>query len=551
MELGFPITLPLGFMEWAAPYQAAVLAGLTFIQEDAPTIGAALLSSAGSLPWSTSFVGCFLGIWIGDALLYVAARHFGRPLVERSWARRFCNSAAVARSEGWFAQRGSWLILSSRFVPGTRLPTYLAAGFLRMPFGRFLLTTGLAVLVWTTALFGLAALFGGGLFRWIRPASSNLPTILGATALLVVGVRSLLVEHGIWRWLLSFGARMAKWEFWPAWLFYAPVGAHYLWLAVRYGGITVPTAANPGQFAGGFVGESKMATLKELVETSPDFTAKSYLIQGSSPEEKVSFLEQLCRDGAVSYPFILKPNVGQRGAGVKLIRSPKQVGEYLEQVHAPVIVQQYIPGPYEVGIFYFRFPGQRRGRIFAITRKLFPTITGDGEHTIEELIYQDPRSRLIASTYLRRWQKRRAEVLPVGQTLRLVEAGNHAQGCIFEDGQDLWSQVLEERIDEISQKLTGFFIGRYDIRYSNEPGLRSGRNFQIVELNGATAEATNIYDVRTSLWSAYRTLFRQWKLVFAIGAANRQRGFEGIGLRRLFHSWRETVARMRSYPCAD
>jgi len=40
----------------------------------------------------------------------------------------------------------------------------------------------------------------------------------------------------------------------------------------------------------------------------------------------------------------------------------------------------------------------------------------------------------------------------------------------------------------------------------------------------AASEATSIYDDRNSLWSAYQTLYRQWKLVFAIGAANRVRG---------------------------
>jgi len=70
--------------------------------------------------------------------------------------------------------------------------------------------------------------------------------------------------------------------------------------------------------------------------------------------------------------------------------------------------------------------------------------------------------------------------------------------------------ALAERMDAISRKLTGFNIGRYDIRYSNQEDLRAGRNFQIIELNGAASEATSIYDSRNSLLAAYRTLFRQW-----------------------------------------
>ena len=112
-------------------------------------------------------------------------------------------------------------------------------------------------------------------------------------------------------------------------------------------------------------------------------------------------------------------------------------------------------------------------------------------------------------------------------------------------------QDLECRIDEISQRLSGFFIGRYDIRYARPKDLRRGQNFQIVELNGAAAEATSIYDARNSLWNAYRTLFQQWKLVFAIGAANRRIGSQPADIRLLFRKWRETVAQVATYPMAD
>src|SRR5947207_12536665 len=91
-------------------------------------------------------------------------------MMHLSWARRFVDPVAVARSEQWFAAKGTWLLLSSRFVPGTRLPTYLAAGFLRLPFGRFLLVTGAAVAVWTVGIFLLARTFGlvllNTLMRW-------------------------------------------------------------------------------------------------------------------------------------------------------------------------------------------------------------------------------------------------------------------------------------------------------------------------------------------------------------------------------------------------
>jgi len=135
--------------------------------------------------------------------------------------------------------------------------------------------------------------------------------------------------------------------------------------------------------------------------------------------------------------------------------------------------------------------------------------------------------------------------------LKLVEAGNHAQGCIFRDGSRLCTPELKARIDDISRKLTGFFIGRYDIRFASEDDLRAGKNFQIIELNGAASEATSIYDARNSIFAAYRTLFQQWDLVFAIGAANRQRGCEPTKLALVWQKWREYSRMAATYPAAD
>jgi hypothetical protein len=291
--------------------------------------------------------------------------------------------------------------------------------------------------------------------------------------------------------------------------------------------------------------------LDELRTNSPEFTAEAHLVAPESTEIRVQFVSELLRDGHLEFPFILKPDVGQRGVGVKLVRDWSQAESYLRSTSAPLVAQRYAPGPHEIGVFYYRFPHQSRGRIFAITEKIFPVITGDGVRTVEQLIRADNRARLIAGTYLIRLGDRRDEVLAVGVTLKLVEAGNHAQGCIFQDGMHLWSEELECRINQISQKLNGFFIGRYDIRYSDAAELRSGRHFQIIELNGAASEATSVYDARNSLWNAYGTLFRQWELVFAIGAENRRRGSSSTPLPLLWRSWRQTVALVSTYPLAD
>src|SRR5262249_39351086 len=147
---------------------------------------------------------------------------------------------------------------------------------------------------------------------------------------------------------------------------YPPVVLHFLWLALKYRTFTAPTSANPGIFAGGIVGESKLVTLKELSATSPDFTSAAEIISGETLAQRLESLDAIRERLQLCLPFILKPDVGQRGAGVKLIRSLEQAKDYLKQTSAPILAQRYAPGPHEVGIFYYRFPHESRGHIFAI-----------------------------------------------------------------------------------------------------------------------------------------------------------------------------------------
>src|SRR4029077_19654752 len=127
-------------------------------------------------------------------------------------------------------------------------------------------------------------------------------------------------------------------------------------------------------------------------------------------------------------PVVIKPDVGQRGTGVKLARNLDDVRSYLSHVDGAVIVQPYHAGPFEAGVFYYRLPGCLAGRIFSITDKRFPVIVGDGVATVEELIWAHPRYRLQADTFLARHADDRDRVLDRGERLLLGIAGNHCQG---------------------------------------------------------------------------------------------------------------------------
>ena len=99
-------------------------------------------------------------------------------------------------------------------------------------------------------------------------------------------------------------------------------------------------------------------------------------------------------------------------------------------------------------------------------------------------------------------------------------------------------EAMTRRFDEIARSIPEFWFGRFDVRFADFESLRGGEGFTIVECNGAGAEATHIWDGRTTLVQAYVALFRQYALLWRIGAANRRRGFRAEG-------WRTFLARRR------
>jgi membrane protein DedA with SNARE-associated domain len=530
--------------------KAASLFFLTFFSEDAATLGGAALSAAGLLATPFGLAACFLGIWLGDLGLYALARYFGRPFLGWAWVKRRVNEDRLAKSEAWWKKRGLLVLLVARFIPGLRLPTYLIAGTLAVPFLSFAAVTALMGLVWVPLIFTLVWAAGAQAIAWYAAAKGTL-IIAALIVLVLVGVpflfrrrlAGMIRSPAMQRWL--------QWEFWPANLFYIPIGLNYVRLAIKYRGLNLPTIANPGMLTGGIVGESKEEILRDLFQTSPAFTARAGLIARGSLDQRMAQFERLCAEHRLELPVVLKPNIAQRGSGFKLVRVPDDARDYLAQVSGDVLVQEYAAGPCEVGIFYYRFPDQERGRIFAITEKIFPVVTGDGLRTVEQLILDDSRAAIMARTYLHRHRAVRGKVLAAGERLKLVEAGNHCQGCIFRDGMHLWSAELEARIDQISRQVPDFFIGRYDVRYAQDSDILAGENFKILELNGASSEATSIYDSRNSIFQAYATLFKQWDLVFAIGAANRKLGHRPATVSLLRDEWKKYQELSACYPMAD
>ncbi len=481
--------------------------------------------------------------------MFQAGRTFGRAVLARAPVRWFISPEAIAWSSQWIERQGALLVFLTRVLPGTRLPTYFAAGMLKTRRAKFAALFFVACAIWTPIIVGVSAAFGEAVQSMLAVFRERAALYLLVTALVLFVLLKLVLPLVTWRGrrlLLGRWRRLTRWEFWPRWAFYPPVVLYILWLALRHRSLRLFTAVNPAIPGGGFVGESKAAILDGL-KGAPELVASYRLVPAAlPPAERLAAVRAFQATLPVPWPLVLKPDVGERGSGVAITRTEAEVSAYLARAGGDTIAQAYAPGR-EYGVFYLRHPEAPAGRIFAITDKRFLTLTGDGEATLEELILRDDRALCMAPLHFRRHAARLTWVPAAGEVVPLVELGTHSRGSLFLDGTALATPALAAAVDRLSRGYAGFFFGRYDIRVPDEAAFRRGEQLRVLELNGATAEATSIYDPATPLRAAYRTLFTQWRLLFEIAAANVARGARPASWGELWRLWQAHGRELRSH----
>lgn len=344
-------------------------------------------------------------------------------------------------------------------------------------------------------------------------------------------------------------------EFWPSWVMYFPVAIQWLVLGVRYRSFTLPLIANPRLTLSAMVGASKA----ELFSTATGNCEKAILPwflhkKTTDPihEQKDAIIKQ-AKEKGFEIPFVCKPDMGCRGAGVKLVRTEAQLEDVLKHYPTDVgmIVQRLSNYSNEVGIFFVRQPEQTRGDIVSMTFKDTPSVLGDGKSTLAELVQKDPRASQLLHLYEERNKNHWNKIIAEGKEHPLLFSASHCRGAVFRDGRQYITPELTAALNKIMVDLPDFHYGRLDVKYRDMESLQAGESLEIVEINGASSEAIHIWDKDTRLIDAFKTLLWQYGTLFKIGNAIRRRGVKTPGLLTLFRAWRKESNVTRYYPETD
>ncbi|WP_339752432.1 hypothetical protein [Algoriphagus aquimarinus] len=287
-------------------------------------------------------------------------------------------------------------------------------------------------------------------------------------------------------------------EFAHAWWFHVPMFVLGISWAIRLRKANFFAAVNPSLGNGGLYNYSKFEAQNHFPKINLPNTC---LIHS---EENFDVILSKINAGNLNYPFIIKPDVGERGKGVKLIQNQGELEIYLtEQPIEAYLIQEFIEKAQEYGVFFLKNPMTGKFSIPSLTRKISLQVIGDGISSISELIQNHPR----ASRYQNLIQAGDSNHIPLhNEVVKLSPMGNHCKGAVFLDYSSYISSEMIASFEQIFEAVEGINYGRLDVKVDELSDLCDPENIIILEVNGANAEPIHMYSPEKNYHDGLKTI---------------------------------------------
>ncbi len=298
---------------------------------------------------------------------------------------------------------------------------------------------------------------------------------------------------------------ISSFEFWPSYIFYAPFFLVWLVYSFRLRSFLYFSPINKHVAFGGLFRYSKYDMIKNLNQNNVVFT-KFYT---QKPLNSLFYQEYF------NFPFIVKPDIGERGKDVHLVRNIEHWENIFPNLNSPFILQKYAPSKIELGVLYYRYPSGK-SNISSIVIKEFLSVKGDGINTLKKLVESNFRANKRKIYFENKFKKLWLSIIPDQEIVLLEEIGNHSRGTVFKNGNYLINQKLINVFDQIVSKDTNFYYGRFDLKVDSIEDMYEGKGIQIFELNGVNSEPGHIYDPENTLIKAYKDVFKHYQIVYQI-----------------------------------
>ncbi len=523
----------------------------TFVAEDPTCLAAGLLAAEGIIGFWWAALACTVGIFIGDMVLYSLGRWLGRGALRRAPLKWIVKEHEIDRMAGWFGSpRGLLVIVSSRFIPASRVPTFVTAGILRLGLPRLSLLLFVAALVWTPVLMLLGSTLG-------PPFMEQFPRYKQYAAWIVLGLFAFIwffthwvVPAMTWRGRREIVMKvrgLMQPSLWPGWILYLPVRLGIILLSLRHRRLTAFASANPALGrVGGFIGDSKSLLLRPFQRDSRCCPTLALSLEDPK-EERIK--EAAAFAACHGFPVVFKPEVAEDGAGLRFVHTQEQLERLVSSAKEDFLLQKFVPG-FEFEVVWRRNPGKDDGRIMAIVQKRDVTVRGDGEQTLEELIWLDEVAVSRANLFLRCHARDLNRVIPAGQKVTLNLTGSYGHGARCLHRHDLITVELDTAMTAFAKRFPGLHFARFDLRAVSIEDLKAGR-FVVTEVGGCCHVSSLLRDESLRFARSYAAVWGQLRACLDAGAYNLRQNVRPVPVEELMARWSQARGRHDEFAVSE
>lgn len=195
MDFGFLQTF---FFEYGyyAVFGVLLLCGMGLpLPEDITLVTAGIISALGpqNVHWMV-FVS-YMGVLVGDSLMYAIGWHFGPHIRQKRWFAKLLTPERMNRIDYLFRRYGNRLIFIARFLPGLRAPIYVITGITRrVSYWQFASMDGLAAIL-SVPLFVYVGHYGAENHEWLVEKMREFKYLTAAIVLACIAV----VAYYLWK----------------------------------------------------------------------------------------------------------------------------------------------------------------------------------------------------------------------------------------------------------------------------------------------------------------------------------------------------------------
>ncbi len=114
------------------------------IPEDIPLVAAGVLLHERQTKLIPTFIICYIGIIVGDLIIYFAGRFFGPALIKRKWFQRKISKIGLKKVRSKLENRSLLTIFIARHLFWIRTATFLICGIVRIKPIKFIVADAIA-----------------------------------------------------------------------------------------------------------------------------------------------------------------------------------------------------------------------------------------------------------------------------------------------------------------------------------------------------------------------------------------------------------------------